>query len=98
MNTKITVNKDRSVTVARNDEASGQCGERTYFVRATSGIGYIRYHTADGGTSQICEGLRSTGSTLRATKAALPGVLRREIERLKVIEKGKVSHPSPKAG
>ena len=81
MKAKITVNSDHSVTVERDEVLSGERVVHTYFVSALSGVGYVFYHTATGGTSQICEGMGITGSTLMASRESLPTVLRRELRK-----------------
>lgn len=87
MKTKITVNQNRSVTVERDDVFSGERVERTYFVGATSGLGYVHYHTANGGSSQICEGMSGSGNTLMASRESLPAVLRQELRKQNAREK-----------
>ena len=87
MKTKITVNANRSVTVERDDIYSGERTQRTYFVGAATGLGYVHYYTANGGTFQICEGMCSTGNTLMASRDSLPAVLRRELRKLNAAEK-----------
>jgi len=87
MKTKITVNANSSVTVERDDIYSGERTQRTYFVGAASGLGYVCYYTANGGTSQICEGMSGSGNTLRASRQTLPDVLRRELRKLNATEK-----------
>lgn len=82
MKSKITVNANRSVTVERDDIYSGERTQRTYFVGAASGLGYVHYYTPSGGTSQICDGMRSSGATLMASRDSLPAVLRRELRKL----------------
>ena len=49
----------------------------TYFVASGSdGSGYVK--TTDNGYPQVCDGLRRTGSTLRATPDTLLSVIRVE--------------------
>jgi hypothetical protein len=81
MKTKITINPSQSVTVEMDADFSGERFERTYFVRASDGLGYVYYTEKNGRVSQICDGMADRGITLMASRDSLPTVLRREIRK-----------------
>ena len=88
MKTKITVNQNRSVTVERDNAYTGERTDVTYFVGSSDGLGYVKYMNANGGTSQVCEGMSSRGNnTLMATRDSLPDVIRRELRKQRAAEK-----------
>ena len=86
MKTQIIVNSDSSVTIKKDDQYSGERIERTYFVAKSDGVGYVHFYTMNGGTSQICERMASTGATLRSSRNNLADVLRRELRKQRADE------------
>ena len=76
MKTKITA-KRNTVTIERNDPVSGERIRTVYY----TANGIVRLCDMDGNYPQVCDGLRSTGNTLRATPETLLAVIRRELRR-----------------
>jgi len=69
-----------SVTVSRDDVFTGERYERTYFTGKSEGFSYV-YFTINGKTSQVCDRMGSTGSTLMTTRDNLIETIRRELKK-----------------
>jgi hypothetical protein len=83
MRTKITVDSNGDVTVT-GENPVGEMETTIYFV-PTKG-GYVRERDYAGRFPQVCERLSTRGNTLWSTRDALPGLIRRELQRAKAYE------------
>lgn len=79
LRTKIT--EDRGdVVIGYYDDMEDRRIKRR-FAAPLSRVGYVQEIDRNGDTHQVCEGLYSTGTTLRASSDTLPSVIRREWRR-----------------
>lgn len=83
MRTTITTDTQGYVTIAYDDD--GERVSRTFFAPVDGG--YVREVDSRGQYPQVCDKLYSRGSTLRATRAGLADVIRREWRARQVAEK-----------
>jgi hypothetical protein len=82
---RLTVAASGHVTISYQGP-DGLRRERTFSANSDTPV-YVREHRHDGTTTQPCEQLASTGSTLRASRATLADVIRREYRAMRAAEK-----------
>jgi hypothetical protein len=82
---RLTVAASGHVTISYQGP-DGLQRERTFSANSDTPV-YVREHRHDGTTTQPCEELASTGSTLRASRSTLADVIRREYRAMRAAEK-----------
>jgi hypothetical protein len=76
----LTVDGSGMVEISYTDPITDESVTRRF--RAGQESSYVQEHLRGGRTAQVCDGLAGTGSTLRGTRAALPGIIRAEYRKM----------------
>ena len=74
MKTTFNHNADGSVTVQTDDIETGDRIEQTYYVRSSTGLGYVR----DSRGRQVCDRMHYSGSTLSCSRERLLDCIKSE--------------------
>jgi hypothetical protein len=83
----LTIEPSGHVEIAYDDALYGQGRvTRRFSTPGRLRPGYVIEHLGNGRTSQVCERLAGTGSTLSCTVDQLPDVIRREYRAMRRVE------------
>jgi hypothetical protein len=74
---QMTVETSGHVQISYTDSITEERVTRRFSAGADRPV-YVIEHLGGGRTAQVCEQLAGTGSTLRASRTSLPGIIRSE--------------------